>query len=154
MQGNPIPDEPQIKSVGDFGAQLILTDKAEENLERWNTPSEIVKFSTTEIIKKGQSITALVVFSGCGVNEKGNCNLIGRYRIYQPDGKVYADLPYQEIWVDKPVPPNRTLGLSVSYFKVIIEPHEQLGRYMVQAEVVDRIKNISLDLETTFEATE
>lgn len=153
-QGKPVPDEPHMKSVGEFGAQLILTDKEKENLENWNTPSETVNFSTTNTIKKNHPITAFVIFSGCGVDAAGNCNLVGRYKIYQPDGAVYADLPYQEIWVNKPVPPNHTLGLSVAYVKVIIEPHEQLGQYVVQAEVVDRVRNIKVDLESTFEATE
>lgn len=153
-QGNPVPEQPHMKSIGAFGAQLILTDKEKETLDSWNTPSETVDFSTTNTIKRNHPITALIVFSGCGVDDAGDCNLVGRYKIYQPDGSVYADLPFQEIWVNKPVPPNHTLGLSVSYVKVVIEPQDQLGTYVVQAKVVDRIRNIQLDLESTFEATE
>ena len=152
-QGNPLPDEPHMKSTGTFGAQLVLTDKEALMLERWNTPSETVYFSSTDTIKINEPITAFIIFSGCGADENGNCNLIGKYKIYQPDGSVYADLPFQEIWVNKPVPPNRNLALGVGYIKIVIEPHEQLGEYVVEMEVVDNNLKKKLLLETNFTAT-
>lgn len=151
-QGNSLPDEPSRKSIGSFGAHLVLTKKEALMLERWNTPSETVEFSSADTAKIGEPITAFIIFSGCGADQKGNCNLVGKFKIFQPDRGIYADLPYQEIWVDKPVPPNRNLEMGVAYIRVIIEPHEQLGDYVVQCEVYDRILKKCLQLETKFKA--
>jgi len=152
--GNPLPDEPDRKSIGSFGAWLVLTDKESQAFTNWATPSESVYLGTTNQIEKGKILTALVTFSGCGADENGNCNLLVKYKIMQPDGAVYADLPYQEAWINKPAPTNRSLGMSISYIRVVIENDEPLGKYTVQAKVVDRNLNISLELETYFLAVE
>jgi len=149
-KGNPLPDEPERKSIGNFGAWLVLTDKEGQAFANWATPSESVYIDTTDKIERGRILTAIVTFSGCGADKNGNCNLLVKYKIIQPDGAVYADLPYQEAWVDKPAPNNRSLGMSMGYIRMVIEDDEPLGKYTVQAKVVDRNLNKSLDLETHF----
>lgn len=75
-----------------------------------------------------------------------------RFRIIQPDGKVYSETPTMEVWHNKPAPPSRTLELSVQYLKVIVEPHEQEGRYLVQAQVRDDNTDQVLFLQKAFKA--
>ncbi len=154
MQGNPIPDTSYRKSIGHFGAHLILTDKERETFERWDTPSKVVDLDTTNKIRKNKLITALVIFSGCSVDKNGNCNLLVKFKVLQPDGSVYADLPPLEAWVGKPVPPRRSLGMSIGYIRVRIEPHEPSGMYTVLADVIDNNSNITLKLTNSFEAIE
>jgi len=74
--------------------------------------------------------------------------------VYQPDGTVYSKLPIMEVWSGKPVPPNRSLGLSVDYMRIIIEPGEQLGRYKVDTKVIDKISGKSMVLTSQFTAVE
>ena len=59
-----------------------------------------------------------------------------------------------EVWSGKPVPPNRSLGLSVEYMRVIIEPGEQLGKYKIDTKVIDEISNNSMMLTSYFTAVE
>jgi hypothetical protein len=153
-EGNPLPDEPDRKSIGSFGAWLVLTDKEGQAFANWATPSESVYIDTTDEIERGKILTAIVTFGGCGADKNGNCNLLVKYKIIQPDGAVYSDLPYQEAWVDKPAPKNRSLGMSIGYIRVDIEDDESLGKYTVQAKVVDRNLNKILELETHFLAVE
>lgn len=152
--GKPLPDAPDRKSIGDFGAWLVLTDKESETFSRWDTPSEGVYLNSIEKIERGKILTALIIFSGCGADRAGNCDLVVKFRIVQPDGKSYADLPYQEAWVGKPVPPNKSLGMSVGYIRIIIEPGEPLGKYKVLANVYDRNLNKTIELLNVFEAVE
>ena len=152
--GTPSPDAPDRKSCGDFGAWLVLTDKEEEAFTNWDTPSEGVHLPSTEEIERGKALSTLLIFAGCAVDNIGNCNLLVKYKILQPDGSVYADLPYQEAWIDKPVPPNKTLGLSVGYVKVIIENDEPLGKYTVHANVFDKNSQTQLSLTSHFVAAE
>ena len=152
--GNPLPDAPDRKSIGDYGAWLILTDKESEAFSRWNTPSEGVYINSTDKIERGKILTAFIIFSGCDVDKNGNCDLVVKYKIVQPDGKVYADLPNQEVWVGKPVPPNKRLGMSVGYIRIVIEQDELLGNYTVHANVYDNNQKKSIELLRVFKAVE
>jgi len=153
-QGNKIPDSDNMKSAGDLIAQLVITDNEAEVLKNWGTPSESVFFPTADKIERNKIITAFVVFGGCTVDANGNCDLKMQITVYQPDGTVYSKLPIMEVWSGKPVPPNRSLGLSVDYMRIIIEPGEQLGRYKVDTKVIDKISGKSMVLTSQFTAVE
>jgi len=140
-QGNKIPDSDHMKSVGDLIAQLVITDNEARVLKNWGTPSESVYFPTTNKIERNKIITAFVVFGGCAVDVKGNCDLRMQITLYQPDGTIYSKLPVMEVWSGKPVPPNRSLGLSVEYMRVIIEPDEPLGKYRIDTQIMDKVSS-------------
>ena len=154
MEGNHLPDRPDRKAIGDFGAHLIFTDKEEETFRRWNIPSRVVDLDTTDKIKRNELLTVLVIFSGCKADENGNCKVIANYKVLQPDGAVYADLPPMEVWFDKPVPKNKSLEMSAQYLRIRIEPHEPLGKYTVHADVTDMISKCTLKLTSHFTAIE
>lgn len=149
-QGNPIPDSDNMKSAGDLIAQLVITDNEAQVLKNWSTPSESVYFPTADKIQINNIITAFVVFGGCAVDTNGNCDLKMQITVYQPDGKIYSKLPVMEIWSGKPAPPNRTLGLSVEYMRIMIEQGEQLGKYKIDTKVIDKISGNSMILTSHF----
>lgn len=149
-QGTPLPETEDRKSNGNFGAQLIFVNDEQTLFKRWATPSETVELDTVETIQINQPINAFVIFSGCKASVSGNCNVSMRLRVIQPDGKIYSVTPSMEVWRDKPAPPGHTLELSVHYLKVVVEPHEQRGRYTVQAQVRDDNSDTVLSLNKTF----
>jgi len=151
-QGKPLPEAEDRKANGALGAQLIFTTNEEALFKKWATPSESVYFDTVERVEINQPVSAFVVFFGCKTNLSGNCNVSMRFRVIQPDGKVYSETPAMEVWHDKPAPTGRSLGLSVDYLKVVVEPHEQRGRYTVMAQVRDDNAGTVLNLQKTFTA--
>lgn len=153
-QGNKIPDSPHMKSVGNLISQLVITDDEAQVLKNWGTPSESVYFPVANKIQKGKIITAFVVFGGCATDTKGNCNLRMQMIVYKPDGSVYSDLPVMEVWSGKPVPPNKSLGLSVDYMRVIIEPHDPLGKYKIDTKIIDKNSGNKMVLTSYFTAIE
>ena len=152
--GKPYPETEFRKTDGDFGAELIITHKEEESLKNWNTESKGVHFPTTEVFHKGKVITALIVFIGCKKLENNNCQLSQTHKIFQPDGKVYADIPESELWFNRQSPSDGTLGLAVDYVRLIVEPHEQLGEYTFEVIVKDYQSNKSLSLTKTITVVE
>ena len=153
-QGNAIPDSEHMKSVGDLVAQLVVTDNEAEVLKNWGTPSESVYFPTTDKIERDKFLSIFVVFGGCGTDQQGNCDLRMKITIFQPNGSVYSELSEMEVWSRKPVPPNRSLGLSVGYIRVRIEPNEPLGAYSVQTQISDRVSGKGMLLASGFEVIE
>ena len=153
-QGNKIPDSDHMKSAGDLVAQLVITDNEPQVLKNWGTPSQSVYFPTADKIERNKIITAFVVFGGCAVDANGNCDLRMQITVYQPDGTIYSRLPVMEVWSGRPVPPNKILGLSVEYMRVIIEPDEPLGKYQIDTKIMDKIGGKNMVLTSYFTAIE
>jgi hypothetical protein len=153
-QGNKIPDSDHMKSTGDFVAQLVITDDERQVLKNWGTPSQSVYFPTADKIERNKIITAFIVFGGCSVDANDNCDLRMQITVYQPDSTVYAKLPIMEVWSGKPVPPNKSLGLSAEYMRVMIEPGELLGKYKIDTIVMDKISGKNIVLTSYFTAIE
>jgi hypothetical protein len=152
-QGESFPDSDNRKTIGTFGAQLLLIADEQQLFKHWTTPSEIVNVKTIDSVWVNETINAVVVFSGCKASRRGNCNVIMRFRVIQPDGKVYADVPPIEGWQDKPAPSGKSQELGVQYLKVRIEPKDQAGRYVVYAQVRDNNTGAVLHLRSPFTAT-
>ncbi|WP_156829794.1 hypothetical protein [Methylovulum miyakonense] len=148
--GEPLPDSDSQKSVGDFGAQLIFVGDENELFKSWATPSETIDVKTSDKVEVNEAINAFIIFSGCRPDKQGNCNVSMRFRVLQPDGKVYADTPPMEVWHEKPAPRGRSLGLSVQYLKLRIEPKDKLGKYIVHAQVRDNHTETVLQLQAPF----
>jgi len=153
-QGNTLADTDDRKSIGSFGAEIVLTTDAEGLEERWSTPSETVNVDSVENVRINEPIYAFVVFSGCKPGVAGKCNVSMSFRVLRPDGKVYANTPSMEVWQDKEAPPKRALALSVQYLRVRVEPHEQRGRYTVEVQVRDENSGKILALKKRFGAAD
>jgi hypothetical protein len=153
-QGKPLADVEDRKANGNFGAQLIFTTDEQGLFKKWATPSEGVNIDNVESVEINKPISAFIIFFGCKPASSGNCNVSMRFRVLQPDGKVYSETPAMEVWQDKPAPPGHSLELSVQYLKVIVEPHEQRGRYTVQTQVRDDNTDAVIDLQKSFTAVD
>ena len=152
--GAPVPDTHFRKSVGDFGAFLLITDKAEELFDSWNKPGDLVPVSTTTQVKRNQVITIAIIFTGCQSDLKGKCNATVDYLILKPDKSIYGDLKDVELWVDKPAPEKGQVQLSLGNINIGIEPNDPFGTYEVIAEVKDNNGKISIALNQNFEVIE
>ena len=153
-QGNPIPDSDYRKSVGTLAAQLVITGNESQLLENWNTPSQSVELPTSNEFGVNEIITVFVVFGGCATDADGNCDLNMQITVYQPNGEVYSGLPVMEVWSGKPVPPEKRLGLSAEYIRIVVEPDEPLGKYRIDARIRDNISKQGMTLRSHFTAVE
>jgi hypothetical protein len=148
--GESLPDTDARKAKGQFGAQMIFVANEDELFRRWATPSETVDLETINSVETKEPLNAFVVFGGCKPDKSGNCNVTVQYRVLRPDGKVYANFPTMEVWQGKAAPFGRSLELSVQYLKIVIEPSDQPGKYVVHAQIKDKNAGTVLKLEGPF----
>jgi len=150
--GKNLPDTQDRKAVGDFGAQVVLVADDQRMFELWGTPSKTVNIQTIDKVSVNGQVNAFVVFSGCKPGKTGNCDVTAKFKVFQPNGKIYADTPPMEIWQAKRPPPGKSLELGVQYLKVVIEPTDLLGKYVVNTQVRDNVSGVVLELSSPFQA--
>lgn len=136
--GKQSGDAPERKSAGGFGAWLIATDQEKTTLIKWLLPGRTVHVRDVEEVERNSPVMAAVVFFGCKVDRRGNCDVQVKFRMTQPNGRRYFDGPWQEAWVGRRAPPAGTLEMAISYVRIVIEDGESLGKYTVHAVVADR----------------
>jgi len=152
--GELIPDTPDRKSDGDFGASLLLVDDEEKFFKTWETPTPTVQIETATRAERNKFMTVVVIFSGCEKNAEGGCDLEGGFEIVQPDGEIYASIPSRRAWPPDAFPEPGILYMSELFLRIRIEPGELLGEYTVRAWLEDLMSGKRLDLESNFVAYE
>jgi hypothetical protein len=151
MEGEEIPETANRQSLNDFGAMLMLTDKQDDLFVKWLQPGKAVKMDVTDKVERNKLISILIFFSGCRTDAEGNCNVAANYKMWNPEGNLFREIPSAPVWVKKPGPKAGSLELTETYVK--IKP-TSIGKYIVDAEVIDLNQDIRLFLRSGFEAIE
>jgi hypothetical protein len=137
---------------GDFGAKLVVTDDADSFYSQWQQPGT-PQIVTTERITRGRPVEAVIIFHDCMPAADGDCRVDVHFQMTGPDGKPY-DVPLDaSAWKHAP-PPDHALIPSEATMKFILEPQDQLGRYVITATLSDTISGKKLRLLETVTAVE
>ncbi|HYV85419.1 MAG TPA: hypothetical protein VFB49_05875 [Patescibacteria group bacterium] len=149
-EGKVVPDTAWMKSSGNFGAMLFLTDKAEDFFKEWNhepSPDYRPRIGTVTEARRGGQVASIVLFMGCQPDKDGKCDLEADFRLLRPDKTVYAEEKGVEVWKNKPAPPEPNLQLGQGVFALKVETDDPLGTYTFEAKVRDRVSKIELVLQ-------
>jgi hypothetical protein len=152
QDGMPVPDSDNIKSKNGFGVQMWIT-KDESFFDNWNKP-ETPNLTFTKTAIRNEKIFIIFLFINPGRDQSSKTDVVTDVLIKDPNGKVYGKFTDIEIWQRIDNTPRNNIQLGVGHLGLVIENNEQLGTYKVEAEVKDRIKNVSLKLQTEFTAGE
>ena len=130
---------------------VIVTSKGKELFDRWQRPS-VDPFSVEPvgIARRGQFISAVVLFKGCKPDAAGMCNLSMDITAYAPDGSRYGAFPGAELWQGKPGPDKGFTQLGRDYMGLVIEPNDPAGTYRVTVVARDQNANTTVSGESTF----
>ena len=153
-RGERLPETAYRKSNGDLVAQMVFVQDERELFATWSKPAESVNVKDIDSVSINAPINTFIVFGGCKPNADGKCSVVMRFKVIGPDGKVYSETPAMEVWHEKKPPPKRSLQLSVDYLKIVVEPHEQRGKYVVNTEVRDNNSGRIVRLQKAFTAFE
>lgn len=145
------------KRNGDFGAVLLLTRQGKSFREAWAQPARPgyqPEIRATEQTIRQENVEVVVMFSGCRGDDTGRCAAEVDFKVFQPDGNLYAKTNPAPLWNGQAPVSTTNLQLGQSSLILRIEDEEPLGVYRIAAHVCDTTTQQCVDLERTLEVVE
>src|SRR5687767_12925904 len=84
-------------------ADLLVTNQPGTVMMRKQMGTKI-DLANIATVRRGEPIAALVLFSSCAADEKGDCDVRMDMTVVDPAGNVYGESKDTEVWVGKPGP--------------------------------------------------
>lgn len=146
-------DSPKgLGTHGPLEISVAVTDKGNELFDAWDHPTgKPFGVKPIESAQRGKFLSAIVMFKGCTPVSSGNCNAVMDIVAYDPNGKIYGEMPRVELWQDKLAPEPGYTQLSRSYMGLVIEPGDPPGIYRVIAVARDLVAKTEARSEARFE---
>jgi hypothetical protein len=139
-------------SAGGLTVMQIATTDPKKLLDNWGKEGEDVRVESASVMRRGQPIATFILFSGCRQDAAGNCNLTVDFEVTGPTGAVYNRAKDVKVWVDRPAPPPKGIGLSEDGLGMRIEPQDPVGLYTVRATVFDHVSGVRLQTSQALQA--
>ncbi len=140
--GKPIPDTESMRSAGDFGVQIMLTANEGQFRQAWNSSRTPPRLSTTNTVRLGGSVSALLIFHGCSPNAGGVCDVASEFILEAPDGSK-TPAGGGPVWSGKPMQ-QRHLQLGQASMTVGFDKTDPVGDYKITANIKDKVSGRSL----------
>lgn len=138
--------------AGELSARVVVTDKGAELFNAWETnPDSGFTVIPVNVAKRGVFLSAVVLFTDCAPDPRGDCNAEVDITAYDPNGKVYGRLAGEELWRGKPAPQAGLTQLSVGFMGLVIEPQDPSGTFKVVATARDLVSGKVSNSETSFQ---
>ena len=136
-----------IKAVGNFGAQLYVTDDA-AFYQNWKKP-ETPTITPLQLALRTQPVYTVIIFYGPGRDAKGLCNVSYDLTVHRPDGSVLVENKSMVGWQNL-APDERELQLGRNYLTINLAPGDPSGLYTVDAVIHDNIGRVDFPLKQSF----
>ncbi|MDQ8021830.1 MAG: hypothetical protein REI94_08330 [Moraxellaceae bacterium] len=146
-KGQALPDTPHMRSAGDFGAQLVFTEDLEQFREIWNVSVTPPRLPTVQRVKRGGTISGMVIFYGCKAGGDRQCNLFAEFSVQLPDGKRVS-AGGASLWTIAPVADQLMLGDTSLDMR--LGANDIPGVYRIEVTVIDRVSGLRLPLSRSF----
>jgi hypothetical protein len=150
-QGKTISDTPSMRSSDDFGVQLVLTASEKEFRRSWNSAAGTPTLNSTASIHQGESISGVLIFSGCEPGLTRNCNVSVEFTLQAPDGSITL-AGSGPVWSASP-PKARELFLGQASVSIGFTKDDAPGNYKLVAKVTDNVSRKTLQLIYPFSVT-
>lgn len=154
IYGNVRPDSSSVKGIGPLSAQLFFRKSKDETIQNWGRLARAIFIASQPIVKRNDSIVAMVGFNGCTMTSQRQCNLAVSFKVFAPSGVIYGESNETELWQREEPNTGNVLMPGVGFLEVRIEPSDELGHYVVEAVVTDRNSKATVTLTSRFQAVE
>lgn len=148
-QGNPIPEADHIRSSKGFGGSVLITGDADWK-EKWQRP-EPPQFNTTDQVKLGQTITALVFFTNPATDDQGRIRILCDYQLLRPDNTLSENVKDAPCAQGKLAGSPRDIRLVDQLMSFVGEESDPEGVWTLKVRLRDTVRGASVDLVTRFD---
>lgn len=149
--GKPIPDTESMRSAGDLGVQIVLTADEGQFRKIWSSSKTPPKLATTNTVRLGGTVSALLIFHGCAPNVGGVCDVISEFILEGPDGSK-TQAGGGPVWSEKPMQ-QRLLQLGQASMALGFEKTDPIGDYKITANIKDKVSGRVLSVVTRLKVT-
>lgn len=149
--GKHIPDTENMRSAGDFGIQIVLTANESQFRQTWNSSTTPPKLSTTNTVRLGETVSALLIFHGCAPNVSGVCDVVSEFILEGPDGRK-TPAGGGPVWSGNPMQ-QRLLQLGQASMTVGFDKTDPIGDYKITANVKDKVSGRALSVMARLKLT-
>ena len=111
------------------------------------------KFRPALSAKRGDSVTALILFAGCA-KAGDTCQLQADFKVTAPDGSTYGTFKDIKAFDGKVKKDDNTVMLSRATVRLKIEPKDPLGEYTIVATLRQPSTGKSVVLRRTLQVME
>ena len=145
----PAAEAPQLppgisqSSAGPFKVIEIATTDSARFKAAWEQRKDNVTLPTSGSTLRNHQIDTYIIFTGCKVDVRGNCNVVNDFEVYDPDGAVYSKHSAMPQWQGPPAPDDKIM-LGVSGMGLIVENGEKLGIYRIRTFTTDKNANVTV----------
>ncbi|MFT5534056.1 MAG: hypothetical protein ACI802_002299 [Candidatus Paceibacteria bacterium] len=146
-EGRRLPDTDRMKTNGDLGIQIVLTSSASKFRDTWNKSATPPRLESSDSVRRGGEISAMIVFHGCSAGTSGTCNALVRFSLVSPDGTI---TPGGEgpLWTGRPI--RGQILLSNATMTVGFDKTDKAGKYKILAIVIDKEAGKQLQVSVPF----
>jgi hypothetical protein len=149
--GKPVPNTESMRSAGNFAAHLVLTRDEQQFRQTWNSTKGTPKLSSTNSVRLGSSVAAMLIFHGCMPNGSGVCEVVTEFILEGPNG-VQTPAGGGPVWSSAPLQPG-LLQVGHTSMNVGFDGNDQVGNYKVIANVKDKNSGRTLRLTAGLKVT-
>jgi len=142
--GKPIPDTESMRSAGNFGVQVVLAADEGRFRQAWNSTATPPRLTTTDTVRLGEAVSALLIFHGCAPNAGGVCDVVCEFVVEGPDGSK-TPAGGGPVWSGKPMP-QRLLQLGQASMSLGFDKTDPVGDYRITANVKDKVSGRALSV--------
>ena len=146
--GKPLADTESMRSSEDFAVQLVFTPDENQFRRTWDSTNKSPILSSTNYVRLGSSLAAMLIFQGCAQDLAGVCNVTAEFILENPDGKKTQ---IGDGTISSVAPLRKDiLQLGQDSLKIGFGANDPMGNYKVIANVKDKISGRILNLTAGF----
>lgn len=140
--GKPIADTESMRSSGNFAVQVVLTSDDKQFRHAWNSTKGTPRLNSTNTVRLGSPVSAVLIFHGCAPNAAGICDVISEFVLESPDG-IKTPAGGGTVWTGAPLQ-GGLLQLGQVSMTVGFDKTDPVGDYKIIANVKDKVSGRTL----------
>ncbi|MGA7827416.1 MAG: hypothetical protein WCA04_07145 [Geobacteraceae bacterium] len=149
QNGHLVQNTDERKTISGFGASVLLTtDSGWE--KKWNTPAENTpEFTSADKLEIGKQGTILIFFANPELDSNDSVDVTCDIKITRPNSIITENSGLRGFTGKLLGPPENTY-LTESIIRVVAEPTDPLGEWVVSIRVHDNIRQVTVPLQLKF----